>query len=235
MTIEFRSINPDDAEVRAEGDGMTFTGYAIRYGVPSQPLPFTEVIAPGAATRSLKSRNNIKAFVNHDTNMVIGSTRAGTLRLSEDSQGVLAEIHLPDTTYGRDLAVSVQRGDVSGMSFGFSTVKDAWSEDYNERTVTELRVHEVSPVTGFEAYTQTTAAMRSLPLLAVRTGVDLDALADAFDALSNGTELSDDQANVILETIDRSRPKAEEVPVIEPEGVPVDVLLQKLDLIAKAI
>jgi len=47
MTIEFRSINPDDAEVRAEGDGMTFTGYAIRYGVPSQPLPFTEVIAPG--------------------------------------------------------------------------------------------------------------------------------------------------------------------------------------------
>jgi len=216
MTVEYRSTNPDDAEVRAEGDGMTFTGYAIRYGVPSQPLPFTEYIAPGAATRSLKSRNNVKAFVNHDTNMVIGSTRAGTLRLSEDSQGVIAEIHLPETTYGRDLAVSVQRGDVSGMSFGFSAVRDKWSDDYNERTVTELRVHEVSPITGFEAYTQTTATVRALQRLAYRTAVDVDALADAFDTLQAGEKLSDDQASVLLEAVDRSRPERP----ADPEPLP---------------
>lgn len=233
MTVEFRGWTPDDAEMRAENDGMTFIGYAIRYGVPSQPLPFTEVIAPGAATRSLRSRNNIKAFVNHDTNLVIGSTRAGTLRLSEDDKGVLAEIHLPDTSYGRDLAVSVQRGDVSGMSFGFSVVKDKWSEDYTNRTIAEMRVHEVSPVTGFEAYTQTTAAMRSLLRFAKRTGVDVDALAEAFDALSDGN-LSDDQYALLVDAADRARPTPEPSPEPEPDLSALqalsDLLKQRDDL-----
>lgn len=236
MTVEFRGWTPDDAEMRAEDDGMTFIGYAIRYGVPSQPLPFTEVIAPGAATRSLKSRNNIKAFVNHDTNLVIGSTRAGTLRLTEDDKGVLAEIHLPDTTYGRDLAVSVKRGDVSGMSFGFSKVTDEWDADYSNRTVTELRVHEVSPVTGFEAYTQTTAAMRSLLRFAKRTSIDVDALAEAFDALSEGN-LNDDQYALLVDAADRARPEAAASEPAEQvdETVPVDVLIKKLDLLTKSL
>lgn len=235
MTVEYRQWAPDAAEVRAEGDGMTFTGYAIRYGVPSQPLPFTEFIEPGAARRSLKARNNVKAFVNHDTNLVIGSTRAGTLKLTEDSQGVIAEIHLPETTYGRDLAVSVQRGDVSGMSFGFSVVKDKWSEDYNERNVLELRVHEVSPVTGFEAYTQTTATVRALQRLAFRTGMtDVDALADAFDALQAGETLSADQADVLIEAVDRSRPErvAEETPAPDLSALQAlsDLLKKRDDL-----
>lgn len=234
MTIEMRQWSPDDAEMRAEGDGMTFTGYAIRYGVPSQPLPFTETIAAGAATRSLKSRNNIKAFVNHDTNMVIGSTRAGTLRLSEDERGVLATISLPETSYGRDLAVSVKRGDVSGMSFGFSVVKDSWSADYGSRDVTELRLHEVSPVTGFEAYTQTTAAVRSvIQRLAFRTSMDVDVLADAMTTLEQGETLTDDQASVLLEAVDRSRIKAAD-PAPDPAPDLSDVLKMKSYLLGKA-
>ena len=233
MTVEFRAWMPEDAEMRAEGDGMSFTGYAIRWDVPSEPLPFTERIAPGATTRSLKSRNEIKGFINHDTNLVIGSTRAGTMRLTEDDKGLLAQIDLPDTTYARDLSVSVQRGDVSGMSFGFSVVRDEWSEDYSQRTISELRLHEVSVVTGFPAYRQTTAAVRALPLLAKRTGVDIDALAEAFDALSAGS-LSDDQAALLSDAVDRARP---DQPAIEPveETVPVDVLLAKLNLLDKSI
>ena len=76
MAVEFRAWMSDDAEMRAEGDGMSFTGYAIRWNSDSEPLPFIERIAPGATSRSLKSRNEVKAFVNHDTNLVIGSTRA---------------------------------------------------------------------------------------------------------------------------------------------------------------
>lgn len=231
MTVELRQWNPDDAEVRSENDGMTFTGYAIRYSVPSQPLPFTETIAPGAATRSLKSRNNIKAFVNHDTNLVIGSTRAGTLRLAEDERGVLATINLPDTTYGRDLAESTRRGDVSGMSFGFSAVRDEWSPDYNSRTLLELRIHEVSPVTGFEAYTQTTAAVRSmLARLAHRTALDVEALSDAMTTLEQGETLTDDQAAVLLEAVDRSRP--ERAPAA-PEPVDLSALQALSDLLKK--
>jgi len=227
--IEYRAWAPDSAEMRAEGDGMSFTGYAIRYGVKSEPLPFREVIAPGAVTRSLRSRNEIKAFVNHDTNLVLGSTRAGTLRLAEDDRGVRSDIDLPDTSYGRDLSISVQRGDVSGMSFGFSVVKDKWSDDYSERTIHELRLHEVSVVTGFPAYTQTSAAVRALPLLAKRTGVDVDALAEAFDALSAGT-LDDDQAALLAEAVDRARPEA---PAPEPEPVDLSALQALSDLLKK--
>ena len=235
MTIEFRQWESETAELRAEGDGMSFQGYAIRYGVPSSPLPFTEFIAEGAATRTLASRNNIKAFVNHDTNLVIGSTRAGTLRLSEDARGVLAEISLPETSYGRDLAESVRRGDVSGMSFGFSTVADEWSNDHAQRTVTELRLHEVSPVTGFEAYTQTTAAVRSALIhLARRTALDVDTLADAMTALESGQELNSDQVDVLSEALDRSRPKADAEPEPEPT-IPIDVLLAKLNLLEKDV
>jgi HK97 family phage prohead protease len=227
MTVEYRAWMPDDSEIRAEGDGMSFTGYAIRYNAKSEPLPFRETIAPGAVTRSLRSRNEIKAFINHDTNLVIGSTRSGTLRLVEDERGVRTDIDLPDTTYGRDLSVSVQRGDASGMSFGFSVVKDKWSDDCSERTITELRLHEVSVVTGFPAYRQTTAAVRALPLLAKRTGVDIDALAEAFDALSAGT-LDNDQAALLTEAVDRARPEAP-----EPEPVDLSALHALSDLLKK--
>lgn len=229
MTVEYRQWSPDLAEMRAEGDGMTFTGYAIRYNADSEPLPFIERIAPGAVTRSLKSRNEIKAFVNHNTDLVLGSTRSGTLRMNENDQGVPVTIDLPDTTYGRDLSKSVARGDVSGMSFGFSVVKDKWSNDGAQRTITELRLHEVSVVTGFPAYRQTTAAVRSLPLLAQRTGVDLDSLSDAVTALESGDLITDEQYDVLSTALDRARP--ERAP--EPEPADLSALQALSDLLKK--
>ena len=231
MTVEYRQWKADDAELRAEGDGMTFIGLAIVYNSRSEPLPFREVILPGASERSLKSRNEIKAFINHDTNLVIGSTRSGTLRLSENERGVPAEIDLPDTTYGLDLSKSVKRGDTSGMSFGFSVVKDKWNDDYSERTISELRIHEVSVVTGFPAYTSTTASVRALQRLAFRSGVvDIDALAEAYDALSAG-EINDDQAALLMDTVERLRPKVEEAAPAEPDLS--DLLALKSALLAK--
>lgn len=236
MTVEYRQISGDDTELRAaEGDGMSFSGYAAKFNSRSEDLGFREVIEPGAFARSLKSRNEIKAFVNHDTNLVIGSTRAGTLRLSEDAKGLPAEIDLPDTTYGRDLSVSVKRGDSSGMSFGFSVVKDEWSADYSQRRLIEVRLHEVSVVTGFPAYKSTTATVRSLARLAHRTQQDVEALADAVMALEAGSELSDEQYGVIVEAADRSRAKAaaEEPPA--PEADLVSLLTQKLSLLEKSL
>ena len=231
MTVEIRQLAPEAVEMRSEGDGMTFSGYAIRFNSPSEPLPFIETIMPGATIRSLKSRNEIKAFVNHDTNMVLGSTRAGTLSLAEDDKGLFAQISLPDTTYGRDLSVSVQRGDVSGMSFGFSVPRggDTWSPDGSQRTISELRIHEVSPVTGFPAYKATTAYVRAL---AQRTEQDADTLTDAFEALQSGDALTDAQAEVLLESIDRSRGKGDEPAPVD--AVPVGLLQKQLDLLAKA-
>lgn len=239
--MERRELTFDDMELRAEGEGKTFRGYAIKYNAWSQDLGgFREMILPGALTRTLKSRNEIKAFVNHDTNLVIGSTRAGTLRLTEDERGLLVEIDLPDTSYGRDLAVSVQRGDVSGMSFGFHVPKggDTWNADYSERVVSEIALHEVSPVTGFQAYRQTSASVRSLPRLAVRAEQDIVALEEALSAMESGNPLTPEQGKLLTETIEaltEGLEKAEEV--IEESIVvtaPPSSLLQKmLDLSMK--
>jgi len=201
-TVEFDMRNGE-----ASSDGMSFTGYAAVFNSPSEPLPFTETIREGAFNRSLKSRNEIKLFMNHNTDVVLGSTRAGTLRLTEDSTGLLAQADLPDTTAGRDLSVLMQRGDVSSMSFGFSvpTKGDSWSEDGATRELHQVRLHEVSIVTGFPAYEATTATVRSLELLAERTRINAVDLADAILLLETGQDLGDEHAALLTEVVQKLR------------------------------
>jgi len=131
---------------------------------------------------------------------VLASRRAGTLRLSEDSTGLLAEATLPDTTYARDLVVLMRRGDVSSMSFGFTVPNggDTWDSN-SERTLNEIRLHEVSVVTGFPAYEATTAQVRSIDVLAERTKLDADDLAVALTLLDNGASLTPEQADLVSE------------------------------------
>ena len=208
-TVE-RRVNTVEFDVRnaeASSNGMSFTGYAAVFDSPSEPLPFTEVIKGGAFQRSLKSRNEIKLFMNHNTDVVLGSSRAGTLRLSEDSRGLLAEADLPDTTAGRDLSVLMQRGDVNSMSFGFSVPPrgDKWAEDGATRELHQVRLHEVSIVTGFPAYQATTASVRSLDILATRTAVDVDALSDAITRLEAGETLAAEHADLISEVVSKLR------------------------------
>jgi len=208
-TVE-RRVNTVEFDVRngeASSDGMSFTGYAAVFNSPSEPLPFTEVIKEGAFKRSLKSRNEIKLFMNHNTDVVLGSTRAGTLKLTEDSRGLLAQAELPDTSAGRDLSVLMKRGDVSSMSFGFSVPPkgDSWSGDGATRELHQVRLHEVSIVTGFPAYEATTASVRSLDILATRTAVDVDALSDAITRLEAGETLEADHADLITEVVTKLR------------------------------
>ena len=89
---------------RAGGAGRRFSGYAATFDSDSEPLPFIERIAPGAFTRSLASGFNAKLYVDHDTGRLLATTRAGTLRLTEDARGLRVDADLPDTSDGRDLA-----------------------------------------------------------------------------------------------------------------------------------
>tara|TARA_R110000868_G_scaffold131339_2_gene341330 strand:+ start:567 stop:2474 length:1908 start_codon:yes stop_codon:yes gene_type:complete len=160
--VEFRTVSVGSIEVRSAGEGlpMNFRGYAAVFNAPSEPLPFTETIRPGAFKRSLQAGREVRMFVNHNTDMVLGSTRSGTIRVTEDKRGLLVEGELPDTTYARDLSVLMQRGDVHGMSFGFSVPRggDSWSQDGAQRELGEVILHEVSVVTGFPAYPDTSGA-----------------------------------------------------------------------------
>lgn len=230
MSVEQRSITIEDFELRQAGNGMSFSGYAAVFDSPSQPLPFVETIATGAFKRSLSSRNNVRMLLNHDTSRVLGTTRSKTLRLAEDSKGLHVEADLPETTYGRDLSISMQRGDVDSMSFGFSVPKggDSWNEDGSRRTLREVRLHEVSVVT-FPAYEATSAQVRDYSALAIRAQADEDAIAEAMEALVDGS-LTDEQADLLRSVVDQAAPKAE-----ASKSVPLSVLQKQLDLIAKSL
>ena len=219
------------------GDGMTFTGYAAVFNSPSEPLPFIERIAPGAFKRSLKARNDIKLLWNHDTGSVLGSTRAGTLKLEEDNYGLRVTAMLPETSLGKDVRTLVQRGDVNAMSFGFSVPAngDSWNTDGTERTLKSVRIHEVS-IVAFPAYQQTagTANVRSFDGVAKRAEVDADQLADAMLAIEDGKDLSLEQSELLSKVIQRLTPQ-EEIQDGTDELTALELKKKKIELLMKRL
>ena len=218
------------------GEGMTFTGYAAVFNAPSQPLPFIERIAPGAFKRSLKARNDIKLLWNHDTGSVLGSTRAGTLKLEEDNYGLRVTAILPPTSLGNDVKTLIQRGDISAMSFGFSVPAngDSWNTEGTERTLRSVRIHEVS-IVAFPAYEQTagTAMVRSLDKIATRAEVDADVLADAMLAVEDGKDLTLEQAEALTKVVQRLSPQEETQEAESDELTRLELKKKKLDLLLK--
>lgn len=141
-------------------------GTAIVFNSRSVDLGgFTEIILPEAIDRTLREGLDVRALVDHESGKVIGRTKAGTLLLRKTRKGLEVEIDPPDTSYARDLLESVERGDISGMSFGFRVVSDEWRMLDGEavREVTDMIVSEVS-VVAFPAYeaTDVSVAQRSL-------------------------------------------------------------------------
>ncbi|MCB1925735.1 MAG: HK97 family phage prohead protease [Gammaproteobacteria bacterium] len=161
-TLERRSTS----ELRATPQGR-LEGYAAVFGVSSVDLGgFREVVRSGAFSRSLKSDANIRALYDHDGRSVLGRVGAGTLRLAEDTRGLHFEIDLPPTSVARDLAVLVDRGDVSGASFAFRVPAggDEWrsTESGILRELIDVDLHEIT-VTADPAYPDTTVAKRRMP------------------------------------------------------------------------
>ena len=151
-------------ETRAAGGKRTLAGYAIVYNSPTMigdpEWGFTEVFAPGSADAAI--RGDVLALFSHDTSRLVGRTKSGTLRLSSDENGIMAEIDVPDTSDGNDLWALVDRGDISGMSFAFRATKQEWDDTVTppKRTVLKADVYEVSAVAS-PAYQDTTLAKRS--------------------------------------------------------------------------
>ena len=167
--VETRTFTLDRVELRTDDEGNTvgLRGHAAVFNMDSHPIAglFIERVAPGAFKRAITEEQDVRALVNHDPNIVLGRTKAGTLRLSEDSRGLAVDIDLPDTQAARDIAESVGRGDVDGMSFGFLVRSERWDEDGGEglavRTLLDVDLFDVSAVT-YPAYPQTDIGMRSV-------------------------------------------------------------------------
>lgn len=145
-------------ELRAKGRRLE--GYAALYGVETRIADFSEVILPGAFTDTLNERRDVLALVDHDPKAVLARTRSGTLRLCEDSRGLAFDLDVPDTGAGRDVLTLAERGDLGGMSFGF-TVPDRgerWQGD--RRELRSVVLHEISVVSAHPAYEGTTVQAR---------------------------------------------------------------------------
>ena len=220
-------------EIREEGDGMTFVGYAAKFDQPSENLGgFVEYVERGAFSRSLKSRNDVMLLWNHDAGQPLASTKSGTMKLTEDEVGLRVEARLPETTLGKDMAILLREGIVGKMSFGFNVIKDSWNAEGNERRLKSVRLFEVSAVV-WPAYTQTSAAVRGLDKVAQRASVDADELADVMLKIEEGADLTPDQAELMKSVVERLAPTPEEPVTEEPQPSLLAVKQKQLDLLLK--
>lgn len=175
MAMPATRKTPDGRETRAlteglelrsaqtDGEGRTATGYAVLFNQDANIYDlWVERIAPGAFDKSLQERDVI-AIHSHDSARIVGRKNAGTLTLRSDTKGLAFENPLPDTNDGRDLAVQIDRGDISGMSFGFRATKQEWDDtvDPPHRTVIEAELYEIT-YTALPAYHDTEVGLRSL-------------------------------------------------------------------------
>jgi uncharacterized protein len=147
-------------EIRAaRGFPRRLEGYAATFGTEARISDFVESIAPGAFAKSIASGADILALVNHDASQVLGRTRSGTLRLSEDSKGLSFDLSLPDTQAAHDVVALADRGDLGGMSFGFTATDERWTG--NKRELLAVNLYEISVVSAWPAYPDTTITARS--------------------------------------------------------------------------
>lgn len=162
--IEKRTVDITNIQTRSEEDGEKhiINGYASVFNSRTTIGDdwWTEEIAPGAFKETISDDNDIRALFNHDWNMVLGRTKAGTLKLEEDNHGLKFEVELPNTTFARDLIESLKRGDINQCSFGFIPTAEEW--DYSvepaHRTITKVDLFEVS-VVSIPAYEDTEVSL----------------------------------------------------------------------------
>jgi len=199
---EFRRIaNLGKFSVRkkARGNGHTVQG-RIAYNSPSEPLPFTETISPGAFRNSLRNIEGLGLY-DHQTGNILGRQSNGTLRITDTRDALLWELDLPATTLGNDMAVLLADQTIKANSFGFSVAdtpdSEEWTVDGNgnvRRKVNAANLFEVSLVAS-PAYTANISELirsKSLP-------------QDVRDALakSNSIDSGDDNLDVVNDDDER--------------------------------
>jgi HK97 family phage prohead protease len=214
-----RRAFPVQLETRAKEGSTgvtTISGYASVVEEPYEMWDFlgsyAEVVRSGAFTKTLNETPHVQLLLNHG-GLAMAYTKAGTLRLSEDSTGLHMEADVTATRSDvQDMLLALGDGSVDEMSFAFRVTRQIWSPDYDQRDILEVDLHrgDVSVVNfGANPATSVTPALRA---------ADFDQLAD-------------DDARALMERLQRRfEPPVEPAPV---SGHPLSLYLaqaQALDL-----
>jgi uncharacterized protein len=167
--VERRNFKTE-VRVKKAGEDRTIEGHASVFNTPYTLADWfgeiVEIVAPGAFSRAIAEKQDVRCLFNHDPNHVLGRTKSGTLQISEDNVGLAYTCNPPANNHVVD---AIERGDVDGSSFGFIVVKDQWVDERDDkgrvikstRTIQDVDLFDVSPVT-FPANDAATVGIRSL-------------------------------------------------------------------------
>jgi len=213
-------LERDDGE---HGDGLTLRGHGAVFNewttIDSWEGKFQERIAPGAFRKTLKeSGHRVRLQFDHGQHPLVGSLPIGAIRqLTEDERGLFVEARLADNWLIQPVREAIENGSIDGMSFRFSVVNDRWEKqntDMPERTITEVKLHELGPVV-FPAYETTDVGVRSLELARSLTSADDQTRREIADILLRTSEASTDtQPEGAVDDVDT--PDVEPSPDDEP-------------------
>jgi Escherichia/Staphylococcus phage prohead protease len=151
------------AAIEFRAAGRRLEGHAAVFNVEARLPGFTEIVKPGAFASSLRSGTDILALADHDPHKLLARTKSGTLKLSEDSRGLAFSLDVPDTQPGQDVLALAQRGDLGGMSFGFTVAKGGESWAGTRRELRAINLMEISVVSAWPAYPETSVIARARP------------------------------------------------------------------------
>lgn len=141
-------------------DEMVLKGL-IPYEKQSLNMGFFEILKRGCFKKTVAESRDLHFLEEHDPAKLRARGKNGSLKVTEDNEGVHFEVHLVDTQENRDLYTKVRSGLLDNVSFGFQIIKDRWDASRTHREVIEARLYEISAV-GSPAYEATTLSCRSL-------------------------------------------------------------------------
>lgn len=113
-----------------EGQSRTLEGYACKWGEKSEQIgfyyPYREILEPGCMTDEMLRRQRVYFTMFHNREKILGrwDCGEGTLKLTLDEIGMKVECEVPETEDGDKALTLVKRGDLTEMSFAYSTDED---------------------------------------------------------------------------------------------------------------
>jgi HK97 family phage prohead protease len=170
MKQERRTIT-GSVHARAIGDGMPkeIGGIAAVVNSVTDLGYFEEVIERGAFDYALSREYDIRCLFNHESDLILGRTKAETCKVFVNADGNLEYTWIPDYENPTHMSVvrSIMRGDITQSSFAFTIKEQSWADStkygtMGKRTITIIdELFDVSPVT-YPAYSDTEADARSI-------------------------------------------------------------------------
>lgn len=157
-------------QTRADENGKLFiSGYFAVFNSEYEIWPgAVEMVAETAFDEALSA--DIRCLIDHNTRLVLGRNKAGTLALKVDSRGLWGEVEInPKDQDAMNLYERVKRGDVDQCSFGFEILDEEFQDlgDSVRWIIKKVKLYEVSVVT-FPAYEETSVTARKRQLGKIR-------------------------------------------------------------------